>query len=281
MNHKRDFMHRLVSLVCWSGLFLSQSLIADVTITRLANEGVILDDGETRIMIDGLVVEPYALYGGLPPELAQEFSTATGLFADIDVALASHKHHDHIQPEFACNFLKASPGTRLVTSIQVIELVRERCRPLVRTSSRVGAIEPRYTQPVVLPVGNAQVSVFLLSHGTGKYARLQNFGHLVEMGGVRILHIGDAAMSAADFETANAVAFDLDVALIPFWFFQPGPGIGVVDEFMNAPMKLAVHIPPDEMNEVSVYLAENYPEVLVLGEPGDSIVVSSRESAPD
>ncbi|MDX1408739.1 MAG: MBL fold metallo-hydrolase, partial [Saprospiraceae bacterium] len=167
---------------------------AEVTITRLANEGVILDDGETRIMIDGLVVEPYALYGGLPPELAQQFATATGIFADIDVALASHKHHDHNQPQFACNFLKASEKTKLVTSIQVIELVRERCRPLVQTSSRVGAIDPRYAQPVELPIGSAKVKVFLLSHGTGKYARLQNFGHLVDMGGVRILHIGDAAM---------------------------------------------------------------------------------------
>lgn len=281
MLNKRILIQKLVLLCSVFGLLMAQSLMADVTITRLAASGVIIDDGETRIMIDGLVVEPYAIYGGLPPELAQQFSTASGIFADIDLALVSHKHHDHNQPEFACNFLKTSTQTRLVTSIQVIELVRERCRPLVRTSSRVGAIEPRYAQPVVLPAGTAEVTVFLLSHGTGKYAPLQNFGHLVDIDGVRVLHIGDAAMDATDFETAQMANLDLDVALIPFWFFQPGPGFGVVKEFMKAPYQLAVQIPPDEVTEVSEFLAENYPEVRVLAEPGDSIVVSSRESLPD
>lgn len=278
---KRKLIVRMMLHCCVVCLLLAESLMADVTLTRLAASGVIIDDGETRIMIDGLVVEPYAIYGGLPPELAQQFSTASGIFADIDLALVSHKHHDHNQPEFACNFLKTSTRTRLVTSIQVIELVRERCRPLVRTSSRVGAIEPGYADPVVLPVNTAKVTVFILSHGTGKYERLQNFGHLVDMGGVRILHIGDAAMDATDFEIAQVANLDLDVALIPFWFFQPGPGFGVVTEFMKARYQLAVQIPPGEMAEVTEFLAENYPEVRVLAQPGDSIVVSSRESASE
>lgn len=259
----------------------SPLLYADVTITRLANEGVIIDDGETRIMIDGLVVEQYALYGGLPPELAQNFSTATGIFADIDLALASHKHHDHNQPQFACDFLKASTGTKLVTSIQVIELIRERCRPLVRTSSRVGAIDPQYSKPVMLPVGSAEVEVFLLSHGTGKYAKLQNFGHLVRMGGVNILHIGDAAMNPADFATALADNPNIDVALIPFWFFQPGPGMAVVERYMDAPNKIALHIPPNEMAEVTEYMATDYPDVLVMQQPGDAIVISATEVLPE
>lgn len=262
-------------------LAFSQAASADVTITRLANEGVIIDDGETRIMIDGLVVEPYALYGGLPAELAQQYSTATGVFADIEVALASHKHHDHNQPQFACDFLHASESTRLVTSIQVIELVRERCRPLVRTSSRVGAIDPGYAAPVEFNVGTAKITAFLLSHGTGKYAKLQNFGHLVEMGGVTVLHIGDAAMDPTDFATALAGNPWIDVALIPFWFFQPGPGMAVVERYMDAPNKLAVHIPPNEMVEVTEYMTEEYPDVLVLQEPGDSIVISSPAVSPE
>lgn len=260
---------------------ISQAAVADVTITRLANEGVIIEDGQTRLMIDGLVVEPYALYGGLPPDLAQQFSTASGVFEDISLAFASHKHHDHIQPEYACKFLKASHSTRLITSLQVIELVRERCRHMVVTGSRVGMIEPAYSEPVILPIETAKITIFPLSHGTGKYAKLQNWGHVVEMGGVRVLHIGDAAMDATDFATAAAEIADLDVALIPFWFFQPGPGMKVVEQYMDAPHKLAVHIPPGEMVEVTEYLAEDYPEVLVLQKPGDQIVINSPAPVPE
>lgn len=255
-------------------LALASAALADVTITRVANEGVVLDDGTTRIMIDGLVVEPYALYGGLPPGLEQQFRNAEGVFAGIDLALASHRHHDHNQPEFACLFLRRSSPTRFVSSGQVLDLMRERCRNLVTTSPQVQLIDPSYGVPAVLTEETAEVTAFLLSHGVGKYARLQNFGHAVTIGGMLMLHIGDAAMDPADFATAGVDKMKLDVAFIPFWFFQPGPGFAVVERFMDAPHKIALHIPPNEMAEVREYLAENFPDVLVLAEPGDSVVVS-------
>lgn len=252
---------------------------ADVTITRLANEGVIIDDGATRIMIDGLVVEPYALYGGLPESLAKAFRDVTGLFEGIDLALASHQHHDHNQPEFACRFLQHSPRTRMLSSRQVFDLMRERCRQFITTTSQVRVIDPSYGMPVAMREEGAEITAYLLSHGTGKYARLQNLGHLVDIGGLRILHIGDAAMDPADFATAGLDAVALDAALIPFWYFQPGPGMAVVRRFMDAPRKLAVHIPPGEMAEVIQYLAETYPEVQVLAEPGESVVISTSPAS--
>ena len=84
-------------------------------------------------------------------------------------------------------------------------------------------------------------------------------------------------MDAADFEKAAAHITDLDVVLIPFWYFQEGPGMEVVEQYMDAPHKLAVHIPPGEMAEVTEYLAEDYPDVLVLQQPGDTVVINSTE----
>jgi hypothetical protein len=51
---------------------------------------------------------------------------------------------------------------------------------------------------------------------------------------------------------------------VPFWYFQPGPGADIVERFLDAPLKIAVHIPPAEMVEVKAHLAENYPRVRVL-----------------
>ena len=90
------------------------ALRADVIVTQLANEGVILSDGgSARVMIDGMVVEPYALYGGLPPEAAAQFFEASGPFEGIGLALASHQHHDHNQPSPACRW--ACTGCRSPT----------------------------------------------------------------------------------------------------------------------------------------------------------------------
>jgi len=243
---------------------LAAPLEADITVTQLANEGVIISDGETRILIDGMVVEPYSVYGGLPPEVAPLFEQVSGPFSGVDLVLVSHRHHDHNQPRFACQFLQNSSGSRFFSSPQVIGLMREKCRTFMTTSPTINEINPPYGEPHVIQMEGARVTVFPLSHGTRKYARIQNFGHLVEMGGMTLLHIGDAAMDPRDFARAGLDKVTIDVALIPFWYFQPGPGSQVMTRFFDAPSKIAVHIPPGEMVEVKSYMSEDFPQVIIL-----------------
>ena len=261
-------------------LLITGGLQADITITQLANEGAIISDGKTRVMIDGMVVEPYSVYGGLPPAAAAQFSDASGPFSGIDLALVSHRHHDHNQPRFACEFMRVSAKTMFVSSPQVLGLMREKCRELVTTDHRFHEILPQYGQPGFVERGGARVTVFLLSHGTRKYARIQNFGHLIRIGGMSVLHLGDAAMSPEDFERAGLHEIKVDVAMIPFWYFQPGPGAELIKKYLNAPVKLAVHIPPGEMQEVSAYLAEAYPTVQVPERPLQEIRFSSDTLQP-
>jgi L-ascorbate metabolism protein UlaG (beta-lactamase superfamily) len=253
-------------------------LQADVTITKLANAGVVVTAGDTRVMIDGMVVEPYSVYGSLPPEAIPSFNQALADFAEIDLALVSHRHHEHNQPEFACDFMQASRDTVLYSSAQVIGLMREKCRQFVTTSPRIREIDPQYGQPAVIEVGDAKVTVFPLSHGTRKDALIQNYGHLVELGGVSVLHVGDAAMFPEEFERAGLAERKVDVALIPFLYFQPGPGSDLVSRYLDAPLKIAVHIPPGEMEEVKAYMAESYPKVVILERPLERIRFSASPS---
>jgi L-ascorbate metabolism protein UlaG (beta-lactamase superfamily) len=252
-------------------LLFSSGIRAEVIVQRLANDGVILSDGKsTRIMVDGMVAESYSVYGGLLPEQVADFSTASGPFSKINLVLVSHQHHDHNQPEYACKFMQNSIGT-LVTSSQVVDLMREKCRAFVLSSPRIQIIDPQYDQPEILSVGDAQVSVFLLSHGGGRYAHLKNFGHLIDLGGMRTLHIGDAAMEAADFERAAVPDLKVDIALIPFWYFQPGPGGAMVRKFLTARHMVATHIPPGELAEVKAYMSVEYPHVVLLENPLDEV----------
>lgn len=254
---------------------------ADVTIVQLANQGVIIEDGiSTRVMIDGLVVEPYSIYGGLPVELHSYFRTASGPFAGIDLALASHQHHEHNQPFHACAFMQNSAGTQFASSAQVLDLMREKCRDFTLKSPRLRILEPQYEQPEILRVKDATVQVFLLTHGSGRDAWLQNFGHLVEIGGMRILHIGDAAAEAADFARAGVDRMNIDIALIPFWYFQPGPGAGIIRRFLDTPHKVALHVPPGELEEVRNLLRTEYPRVVLLENVLDRVQFSVTAPPP-
>jgi len=280
VNTERCHTKRLAFFAFAALVLASSPAQADITVTQLANEGVILDDGQTRIMIDGMVVEPYSVYGGLPPAAASQYEQASGAFAGIDLALVSHRHHDHNQPLFACQFVQQSEKTDVVSSSQVLGLMREKCREFITTSPRVSEIDPQYGNPYVFQQGKANIRVFPLSHGTRKYAKIQNYGHLIELGGVTVLHIGDAAMDPADFQRAGLDQVKIDVALIPFWFFQPGPGADVINQYFDAPLKIAVHIPPAEMEEISGYMAESYPQVKILENPLQEVRFSSNEPQP-
>lgn len=265
--------HSVVSFLLCLGI--AGSVQADLTVTQLANEGAIISDGETRIMIDGFVVEPYSVYGGLPAKLVPQFDQQEGAFAGIDVALASHRHHDHNQPRFACAFMQSSGNTEFYSGSQVIGLMREKCRQFVTTSPRVHEVSPQYEAAELIQEKGARIKVFPLSHGTGKYARIQNYGHLIELGGLTVLHVGDAAMDATDYARAGINQTDIDVALIPFWYFQPGPGAAVVNDYIDARYKIAVHIPPGEMAEVKAYMEKDYPQVMILENPLDEAVFTA------
>ena len=256
-------------------LLLGNPALADIALTQLANEGVLIDNGQTRVMIDGMVVEPYSIYAGLPPTAAADFDAVTGLFAGIDLVLVSHRHHDHNQPAFACNFMHESELTTLHTSSQVIGLMREKCREFVTGSPRVAEIDPQPGRPVVIEHGGARVTAYRLSHGRRKYAKIEHLAHLVEMGGVSVLHIGDASMDPPAFDSAGLAGIKADVAIIPFWFFQPGPGAALVEAFLDAPLKLAAHVPPDEAEEARHFLAEQFPHVKML-DPLERIRVAAR-----
>jgi len=270
--------HLATKLILFLGL--CSPLQADITVTMLANEGVILSDGETRIMIDGFVVEPYAVYGGLPADIALLFDQQAGPFESIDLALSSHRHHEHSQPRFACAFLQGSSGTQFYSGSQVIGLMREKCREFILSSPRIHEIAPQYDAPESIQAGDAKISAFLLSHGTRKYARIQNYGHLIELGGLSALHVGDAAMDPVDYARFGIDKVKVDIALIPFWYFQPGPGSAVIDDYIDARFKIAVHIPPSEMAEVKDHLQMNYPEVMILENPLDQAVFSSVVPPP-
>lgn len=78
-------------VTAWLGMFwvfavfLTELAHADVTVTQMANEGVILSDGESRVMIDGTMIttslvspadscRPARGSGRLPRHMASQWS---------------------------------------------------------------------------------------------------------------------------------------------------------------------------------------------------------------
>ena len=251
---------------------------AEVEITFLANQGVLISSDEHKVMIDGFVQEQYALFGAMPESAARQQNTASGLFEDVDLALVSHQHFEHFQPDYACRFMQASNTTRLVSSRQVINLFYDRCRSFPKNSSRVEVLELASGEAQAIDLGpSSTVTVFPLSHGHGKFARLTNYGHLVELDGHSILHVGDAATRADDFRTAGLDNRPLDLALVPYLYFLRPRGETLMQTYIQAQHLVAVHTPPNEVEAFEAELQQKYPAALSFSQPLQTIRLSRAE----
>ena len=96
-----------------------------VEVTFLANEGFLLTAEEGSILIDAFVAEPYSIYGAIPAPVKERMEKGEAPFGSVQLALVSHQHRDHFQPEAAVAFLRQHPETLFVSSPEVVDALLE------------------------------------------------------------------------------------------------------------------------------------------------------------
>lgn len=236
------------------GLAVAES---DLEVTYLANEGYLLRAGDQAVIIDGFVTEPYSIYGAVPPDAWAKMIAGEPPFEKIDVALVSHIHRDHVQPDAARTFLERHPETVFASSPHVVDAVGG------QAESR------RMYWPAPGTVGNLEhngvrVQLFRLPHGGQRHKAIQNLGHVIEIGGFKILHIGDADGSEKNYEPYELSAQGIDVALVPYWFLLETAGRELVANHLQGRFTVASHVPPEQLDEVAEQLARTMPEAVLF-----------------
>ncbi|MDJ0652915.1 MAG: MBL fold metallo-hydrolase [Xanthomonadales bacterium] len=246
-------------ILCWSTLTSANPVLE---VQHLGNEGVLLHSGETTVLIDAFIPEEtYGRYAGLAPETWQSMLDRRGAFSSVRLALASHVHVDHFQPDAAVAFLRAHPETEFVSTAQVVEALAS-VEGAAAVAGRVEAVETGGIDFSISAHAGIRVEFLRLDHG-GEFEDIQNLGHLVHVNGFKVLHIGDAEMSRENFQRFGLAQRDLDVAFVPYWYFLNPSGVEVYRQFLQADSVWAVHIPPAQVDQVRARLAESFPEVLV------------------
>lgn len=195
---------------------------SSVEITYIANEGVLIASGETQVLVDGLFRE-YSTYPFLPQPYQNQLETATAPFDAIDLVLVSHVHGDHFHPAPVARYLQSNRTTRLVSSEQVVNEVQTQA-DFAAVASRVTTVTPPVAQRVALTAAGVQVEVLGLGHGT-RHQNIQNLGHIVTIGGKKLLHVGDADPSTGVFEALNLDEAGIDIAFLPVWFLTDAAAV--------------------------------------------------------
>jgi L-ascorbate metabolism protein UlaG (beta-lactamase superfamily) len=72
--------------------------------------------------------------------------------------------------------------------------------------------------------GGIKIKFLGLRPSGERFKEIQNLGCVIEIGGKKILHIGDADMTAENFSLFNLSHEKIDVAFIPYWYLMSSDG---------------------------------------------------------
>lgn len=236
----------------------------EVELTYLANEGFLIRSGETKVLIDAFVTEPYSMYAAVPEATFAAMVDGEPPFDGVDLVLASHVHDDHFQARAADAYLGARDAVPFLSSPQVVGKVA------VRDEDRIVALLPPDEKTREAERGDVKVEFLRLPHAGGARAReVQNLGHLIDVGGVRVLHVGDADLDSGPLAGYGLASRGIDVALIPYWWLGSAEMLAQVRERLGDARLVAMHVPPGEVKDVAARLAALDADILCFEESGD------------
>jgi L-ascorbate metabolism protein UlaG (beta-lactamase superfamily) len=223
-------------------------------ITYVANEGVLLSAGDQQVLIDGLHREYERGYAFLPAAQRELIEQAKAPFDDIDLIL----------PESVGLHLLHNPEATLVSSQQVVEEVEKHFTGYQAIQARVTGATPPLREKVAMKAAGIDFEVLGLGHGSGRHDWVQKHGHLVRLGGKKLLHVGDADTSPEIFEGFDLDEEGVDIAFIPYWFLLGKAGQTIVRDHIKPKHIIALHISPDEAEEAAGRIRRVFPDAVAF-----------------
>jgi L-ascorbate metabolism protein UlaG (beta-lactamase superfamily) len=237
-----------------------------IAITFLANEGVMLSSGTKKVLIDALFLK-YRTGFAVPADSTRTaLEQARAPFDGVDLILVTHQHGDHFHPAPVAAHLRANPRATLLASRQVID-------SLLRYVSASPPLSPRFMARTTAPgtrrqevVSGITVELLGLPHGGRWRSRgIQHLGYVVELGGRRVLHVGDTEFDEATFAPFRLDTARIDVALLPYWAVTSREGGRVIERWIRPRQVVAFHVGEGEPEEVMRAVRAAMPGAVTFG----------------
>jgi L-ascorbate metabolism protein UlaG (beta-lactamase superfamily) len=265
-------LQRLLAATTVIGLGLLASAAADpsrspaqaVTVRYVANAGVLLGIGGARVLIDAPIRDGIPPYATSSPAERAQLEHAAAPFDNVDAVLVTHWHEDHFSAEAIAAHLANNARAVLVSSPEVVERVRRVAPAVAIDRFRAVLPAPRGSQSIT--VGHLPIRVLRLRHNPTRRLPEQHVGFLVG-DGPAVLHTGDADPKADNFSLLRGLP-DVDVALVPFWFMLDENNRRFVNESIAPKRVIAMHLPPQDADDVGRRFAEANVRATLLVKPG-------------
>lgn len=233
----------------------------------VANAGVLFRSGGSAFLFDAPFRDGVTPYPAPDKEQRRRLEAAAPPYAGLSAILITHWHADHFDAGAVAAHLRSDPGAKLVSSAEVVERVRQ----AGADPKRLLALTPAYGHAASAEVGGVRIRAVRLRHNPARRTPEQHFGFLVE-GCMRVFHSGDANPDAPNFAALRGLG-RIDVALLPYWYWQDRESRAFVAQAIAPGRAFAVHVPEAERAAVAQAL-RSVPKTALL--PGNGRTVPLR-----
>jgi L-ascorbate metabolism protein UlaG (beta-lactamase superfamily) len=237
---------------------------AVLEIQYIANEGVLISSRDKRVLIDGLHRKYEDSYAYLPDVEREKIEAAKPPFDRIDLILVSHRHGDHFHPDSVGSYLRSSKTTLFASSQQVVDETAAYFAGFAEIKERVTAIPYELRSRKPMRLADIDVEFLGVGHGSGRHAAIQNLGHVITIGGKRVVHIGDADFTPEIFDAFDLETRGIDIAVLPFWFLTAEGGRKIVEQHIKPKHIIATHIGPAEAKQTAIDVKKHFPNADVF-----------------
>ncbi|MDH3528286.1 MAG: MBL fold metallo-hydrolase [Acidobacteriota bacterium] len=274
----------LVTTVCGQadrGDFGPGTVQDGLTIKYIANEGISIDSGSNHILLDAIHRRYKPEYAFTPEDILSKIESSRYPYNRFNLILVSHNHGDHFNAESIAMHLMNNSSATLVSSDQVIDEVLKARDELAGSTGRKASspsqfirIKHEWKKSAVYEGEGLKVRFLGLLHANSKlpaYRDIQNFGHLIEIDGKKLLHIGDADIFTENFGSFGLENEVIDVAFVPYWFLLSKDGRAILNKELKAKTVVAIHVPPTGQSKTIRDILDSFPSAVVFSEQGEML----------
>lgn len=220
------------------------------TVRYLANEGVMITHGDTRILFDPLFTNSHGQYQMVPQNVLAAIFAGAASFDGVDAVFISHFHGDHFSASEVLRLLRVRQEIPLYAPAQAVAEMRQ-----IATSDdeeifeRVTIFDLDYGDaPVLVRKEGLLIEAVHVPHSGWPTARtdVQNIAFRVTLEDTStVLHLGDADARLIHFEQDQNYWDErrIDLAFPPYWFFLSDDGREILENRINIRNSIGIHVP--------------------------------------
>lgn len=212
----------ILCFVLWTAAATVCSAGGDsLVLTHIANMGVMVTCGDTKILIDALFDDPNPDYRAPSREVMEKIMKSQAPFEGVVLALVTHNHTDHFAAGVAVRFLEASTGAVLVAPPDAIaEMQRAAGSGWAKIAPRAIPLNIKLNGKETRSLAGVSVTAFRTLH-SGRREPPINFMYLIDVGGRRIFHEGDSTGDEAAYARSGLDSAPADLAIVHWFTSEP------------------------------------------------------------